>query len=69
MGSAPSGGMEMDIIVERTCTVKEVSGKKNVHKLSFKCFYSMIVTFKCTFTIINFALCSVFKGDAGCHWT
>lgn len=28
VGSAPSAGMEMDIIVEKTCTVKEVSGKK-----------------------------------------
>lgn len=28
VGSAPSAGMEMDIIVEKTCTVKEVSGGK-----------------------------------------
>lgn len=27
VGSAPSAGMELDIIVEKTCTVKEVRGK------------------------------------------
>lgn len=28
VGTAPSGGMEMAIIVEKTCSVKEVGRKK-----------------------------------------
>ena len=31
MGTAPSAGMEMDIIVESTCTVKEVRKKCSCH--------------------------------------
>ena len=34
VGAAPSAGMEMDIIVEETCTVKEVRGGGKIYLFS-----------------------------------
>ena len=54
VGAAPSAGLEMDIIVEKTCTVKDVR-KKNVIFL----FGDTIIRVYVLFKIIVFVICSV----------
>lgn len=51
MGTAPSAGMEMDIIVEKTCTVKEVQ------KLPFMKHYLLMLHVRVQ--ILSLDICSV----------
>lgn len=59
MGSAPPAGVEMDIIIEETCTVKEV--KRSLSCQTFK-KELMICVFICLF---SFFLVSKFNTGHG----
>lgn len=57
VGSAPPAGLEMDIIVEDTCTVKEVKGSLY--------FRTVIKCRQYVYLIVYFGFL-VFDGNAGC---